>query len=190
MKKIIGWTAVYLFVVVLSACDPEEVWINDITFKSATLNKAGDKPEHNLYDVTDAFTKDMVFILSYDLRNYASIDLGLSNNCYAFTRGKRYKNSLLEETFSLSFDQPFEFEGRIVEAGTDLFQVPEIRSHISMFKAAYVFDYSSAEKVIAFDNAFFTEAEFSEEPYETIFKCKTSDGIEFVKTKTVSISKE
>lgn len=47
MKKIIGWTAVYLFVVVLSACDPEEVWINDITFKSATLDKAGDKPEYN-----------------------------------------------------------------------------------------------------------------------------------------------
>lgn len=114
----------------------------------------------------------MVFILSYDLRNYASIDLGLSNKCYAFTRGKRYKNSLSEETFSLSLDQAFEFEGRTIEAGSDLFQIPEIKSHISMFVANYVFDYGGADKVIAFDNAFLPQLNFQENRIKQLSNAK------------------
>lgn len=96
MKKIVTILCIYLLLLISSqSCEPYHLLITNIRFESATLDHKGDERLFNTYNATTVFTKDIVFIISYQWYEEAQINYGLSSACYAaFDRGRVYDNEI------------------------------------------------------------------------------------------------
>lgn len=179
MRKILKIIGIYLLLIIIdySCVPPEHVLINNIEFDSATIKDKREQREFNNYIETSIFKNDIVFIITENIESVASVNLGLSEKCYATTFAKTYDNSILEESFSLKLNKDFTFRNTVISANQNLFGIPEIRNQISIFKT----NQSFGDKIIEFSSIFVNEAIFSNEVYQVEFECKTSDNRVFNK---------
>ncbi|REG90442.1 hypothetical protein [Flavobacterium aquicola] len=174
MRKILKITGIYLLLIILdfSCAPPEHVLINGIEFNSATIKDRKDQREFNNYVETSVFKNDIVFIISENLETVASLNLRLTEKCYATTFAKTYDNSILEESFSLKLNKDFTYGNVLISANQNLFEIPEIRNQISIFQT----NQSFGDKIIEFSHSFINDAIFSNEVYQVEFECKTTDN--------------
>ena len=175
MRKILKITGIYLLLIILDfSCTPpdDHVLITDISFKSATIkNKKSDRA-FNDYVETSIFRNDIVFAITENIEDIVSLNIGLSEKCYATTFDKTYDNSILEESFSLKLNKDFTYKNNTITANQNLFEIPEIRNQISIFESNQAF----GDKIIEFSTAFVKEAIFDNGVYQIEFECKTSDN--------------
>ena len=92
---------------------------------------------------------------------------------------------LLEETFSLTFDKSFVYNGDTISGLTNIFDIAEIRDEINMYENHMAFCSMGADKVIEFSNDFFENSTFDTTEYEVDFSCETSDGLTFSQNITI-----
>jgi hypothetical protein len=188
MIKILKILGIYLLLTVLSqSCSPEHFLISGIEFNGATVCERNSQREHNSFIKKDILKNDIVFIVSYHYDFIASLDLGFSGKCYAFSKGREIDNYLLENTYSLKFDHPFTFNNVIINANQNLFEIDEIKNQIEIYETNNGFYGMGADKVFEFSPTFKSESVFTTDNYEVTFKCSTSDNRNFEKRIVVKI---
>jgi hypothetical protein len=186
MKKALQILGIYLFLIFVSqSCwPPDHSLISDIEFNGATLHKRDKERANNQFDKTDVLKNDIIFMIRYNFDYVASIDLGLSGKCYAFSKGLVIDNNLLENTYSLKFDHPFTYGNLTINANQNIFEIDEIKSQIEIYDCSGMY---SVDKVIEFSQKFNSESVFTTDNYEVTFSCSTSDNRNFEKKIIVKI---
>jgi len=186
MKRIIALLSIFLLINIGQSCRPEHLLISDIHFNLAEIkeNKYSDKTQI-VYACTSSVKDKLVFVISYETEFVAQNFFNIGSTCYATHIHRIIDNPLLEETFSIKFDKPFEYDGENIPVSTNIFDIEDIRSEISMYENHMTFCNMSADKVIDFSQDFFERATFEKTEYEVVFSCETSDGITFMKTITI-----
>ncbi|PKB18449.1 hypothetical protein [Flavobacterium sp. 5] len=184
MKKILKIIGIYLFLIVVNqSCLNEHDYISDIEFSGATGSNLNNEKNYNYFTKTDVLKNDIIFIIGYKYQSMASLDLGLSEKCYAFSGGQSIDNDILEDTYSLKFDRPFKYKNLIINANQNLFEIDEIKNQIKIYEGLS----EGANKVILFSQEFKSESVFTSEDYEVTFNCSTSDNRNFEKKIIVKI---
>ena len=64
------------------------------------------------------------------MKQTASLDLGLSGKCYAFSKGEVIDNFIPEDSYSLKFDHPFTYKNVTIDANQNLFEIDEIKNKL------------------------------------------------------------
>ncbi len=182
MKRIIVILGVFLLINIGQGCRTEHFLISDIRFNLAEIkeNKYNDKTQI-VYTCTSTVKDQLVFVISYYTEFVAQNSFDFGNACYALTLPREIDNPLLEETFSLTFDKPFIYNGDTISGLTNIFDLVEIRDEIDMYENHMAFCSMGADKVIDFSSDFFEKATFDKSEYEVYFSCETSDGLTFSK---------
>lgn len=184
MKKTLNFIGIYLLIIVFSqSCTPDHYYISDIEFNGAKVSEINNEKNYNYFTNTNLLKNDIVFIIGYKFQYIASLDLGLSEKCYAFTKGQSIDNYLLESSFSLKFDHSFTYNNVTINANQNLFEIDEIKSQIRIYEGKS----EGANKVILFSQEFKNESVFSSDNYEVTFNCITSDNRTFEKKTIVKI---
>lgn len=164
-------------------CNPEHFSIVDIDFNAALIkeNKYNNK-ENVVFECTSSIKDKLIFIISYKTEYLYGQNFNFGNICYANTVKKIIDNSLLKNTFSLTFDKPFNYNGAIIPALTNIYAAEDIVSEIDEYENYMVFCGMGADIVLDFSDSFYKKAVFdSKEEYLATFSCKTSDGKAFKK---------
>lgn len=187
MKRTIVFISLFLLVSVWQSCRVEHFLITDIRFHLAEVyqNKYKDK-QQIVYNCTTTVQDKLVFVISYHTEFIAQNTLNISNSCYARTLGRVIDNPLLENTFSLKFNKPFDYNGKNIPELTDVFGVKDIREEIVIYENYMAFCNMGADRVIDFSQAFFKKATFQKTEHEVTFSCETSDGVRFIKRITIN----
>jgi hypothetical protein len=177
--KILGF---YLILVFISgSCSPDHFVITGIEFNGAKISERRNEREYNQFTQTNLLKNEIIFTLIYNAEFVASLDLGLSTKCYAFRKGIKIDNYLLENTYSLKFDHPFTYKNLTINANQNLFEIAEIKSQIEIYDGYYV------DKTIEFSQNLKNDCVFTSDDYEITFSCNTSDNRYFEKKTTVKI---
>ena len=178
--------SIFLLINLGQSCRTEHYIISDIRFSLAEIeeNKYNDKTQI-VYTCTTTVKDKLVFVISYFTEFVAQNSFDFGNACYALTLNKEIDNPLLEETFSINFNKPFEYNGEEITELTNVLDIEEIRDEIDIYENYMTFCSMGADKVIDFSHEFFANATFEKAEYEVNFSSKTSDGITFVKTITI-----
>ncbi|MBW8331977.1 MAG: hypothetical protein K0M40_08150 [Prolixibacteraceae bacterium] len=180
MKRIAAIIGLYFVLFVMNiSCRREHFLITGIRFESATLDKEKAEMRFNDYVPTSVFTKDIVFVISYETVFVALNSFNLNSNCHALTLGKIMDNKLLDETFSISLDHPFIYNSDTVKTNQNILENASIKKEIEIFESNQAFHNSGADKVFSFSDYFMKNAKFDTISYNVAFYCKTSDNIEF-----------
>ncbi len=189
MKKTLKIIGIYLFLIVASqSCSPEHYLISSIEFNGATVSERKNERELNNFKQTNVLKNDIVFIVSYHTDYIASLDLGLSGKCYAFTKGSVIDNYLLENTYSIKFDHPFIYKNVTINANQNLLEIDEIKNQIAIYETNNgYYNGLGADKVFEFSQSFKSESVFTTDDYEVTFNCSTSDNRNFEKKIIVKI---
>ncbi len=173
---------VALFVLPLTRCIfPTEFYdIVDIDFKSSK----------SVYENTA--DEVLQFRIDYHLKFQKSAHIPrIVKECNATTFPSEMGNRLLWDTFSLSFDKPFEYKGLIYPAGANIFLYPEMRDEITISEKAVDDGYTTIYDFytqLDFSRKFMNYSEFEGE-YMVHFSCETSDGRSFQKSTNILFRK-
>ena len=189
MRKALKILVIYLFLTVISqSCSPDHFLISNIEFNGATLSERNNQRDYNNFKQTDILKNDIVFIVSYHTDFIASLDIGLSQKCYAFSKGRVVDNYLLENTYSIKFNHPFTYKNVTINANQNIFEIDEIKNQIEIYETNNGFyNGLGADKVFEFSQTFKNESVFISDDYEVTFNCSTSDNRSFEKKIIVKI---
>ena|SRR5690554_6759056 len=186
MKKIIAILSIFMLINLGQGCRTEHFLISDIRFNLAEIkeNKYNDKTQI-VYTCVSTVKDKLVFVISYYTEFVAQNSFDFGNACYALTLPSKVDNPLLEDTFSLTFDKPFVYDGDTITELTNVFDIEEIRNEIDIYENHMAFCSMGADKVIDFSNDFFEKSTFDKSKYVVDFSCETSDGLTFTKNITI-----
>ncbi|MEM6348199.1 MAG: hypothetical protein AAF927_30235 [Bacteroidota bacterium] len=98
------------------------------------------------------------------------------HTAYAFSPCARFTNSLLQSTFTLSFDREFIYENETIAANTNLLNHPQIAAEIQIEINEDCDLYSSR---LIFSTALRNASTFETDEYLVSFSCETSDERQF-----------
>ncbi len=184
MRKTLKILGIYLFLIVVNqCCKPDHYYISDIEFNGAKVSETDKGKNYNYFTKTDVLKDDIVFTIGYRYQYIASLNFGLAEKCYAFTKGESIDNYLLEDTYSLKFDHPFIYKNLTINANQNLFEIDDIKNQIKIYKGLN----EGANKVFLFSPEFKKESVFTSDDYEVTFSCRTSDNRNFEKKVIVKI---
>jgi hypothetical protein len=182
MNKALKMLGIYLILVVVSgSCSPDHFLITGVDFSGAKAIERKNDREYNQFTQTNLLKDEIIFTLRYNTEFVASLDLGMSAKCYAFTKGTKIDNYLLENTYSLKFDHPFTYKNVTINANQNLLEIEEIKSQIEIYDGYY------ADKIIEFSQNLKNDCVFTSDDYEITFNCNTSDNRYFEKRIIVKI---
>ena len=189
-KKVIITLGLFILMNFGQSCNPEHFLIIDISFQAAMIkdNNYKDK-QHIFYGCTSSIKDKLVFIITYHTEYLYGYTGGFGNVCYARTVGHIDDNKLLRETYSLSFDKPFSYNGNTIEQEVNIFEVESIVKEIDEYVNYKTFCNASANLVLDFSDVFFKNATFEFAEYVVTFSCKTSDDKFFIKSIVVTFEK-
>lgn len=186
MKRIIVMLSILFLGTVWQSCRKEHFLINDISFHLAEI-KVSKKDKRDIeYTCTSTVKDKLVFVISYHTEYVTQNYLNIGSSCYAMTLGKIIDNPLHEESFSLKFDKPFNYNGKNIVESTNIFEIGDIRKEIETYENFMSFCGMTADKVIDFNQLFLKNAIFEKTEHEVTFSCETSDGITFTKKITIN----
>ena len=177
-RKVLLIGFISLMLTVLTGCPDswyEHYLIKGIDLNGAEIKEKRKDKEDNIYEPTLTFVNSVNFVLTYDLE-FISYVPTYSSACYATTKGTKYNNELIQETFSLKFNQPFMYDGVTVPAGTNIFGVQNILNETDVFQSYMTFNSTSADRIIAMSDVFIENAKFDTTEYKVIFSCSTTDN--------------
>lgn len=179
-KKVLIISSILLICTILHSCFPTDYYrIIDIEFEAKgepDLNKIPYVNENLQFIITPKLE------LERAAQNYIPT---MVNSCYATSRGSALENSLVEESFSLSFSKPFTYNGELIPANTNIFDNESIRKEI---KIEYPNNTSIYDPTyIKFSELFFQNSTFEEGLSEVTFSCETSDEKSFSKVTSVLV---
>ncbi len=181
MKQFTCFLLLFLFVNI-TGCRVEHFLITGIKFSGIESDVLYGKNKNDRlegYICTTEFKDQILFVVSYEreLQYVAgNISNGIGSKCYATSLGTAYDNSLLEQTFSICFNKPFDYAGQTYNADTNILDFPEILDEIK-----FIYDFNQGiccggtDIIIEFSDTFAQNASFSEDSYAVTFSCETSD---------------
>ena len=175
MKKKILFFVIFVFMSLGQGCRTEHYLIIDIDFNAVSIEK---NTNGSFYVRTSSIKDKLMFIISYRTeRVYAYAPLG--NVCYALTLPTAIDNSLLRNTFSITFDKTFIYNGNTILAMTNIFEIDAISKEINEFET----NNPPWEIGLEFSDVFFKNSVFDiSEEYAVTFSCETTDNNFFEKT--------
>jgi len=190
-KKIIVFLAIFVLMNLGQGCKPEHYLIIDIDFNAAFICDRTYNHKHNfVYCCTSEIKDKLVFIISYELKLRSAYIPNLGSVCYAYTPARFNDNELLRNTFSLTFDKAFTYQGNIISAMTNIFEIDAITKEIDEYHNYKEFCGKKADLVLDFSDKFFRNSVFdTTEEYIVTFSCKTSDEKYFEKAIMVKFGK-
>ena len=183
-KKIFVLLAIFILVNLGQSCRPEHFLIIDIDFNAALIweNKYKDK-QNIVYRCTSSIKDKLVFVISYKTEYVSGYISNIGNVCYATSVPRVNDNSLLRNTFSLTFNKEFSHNGNIIPAMTNIFRIDTIAEEIDEYENYMTFCSMGADLVLDFSDKFFKNSVFDKmEEYVVTFSCETSDDKLFEKT--------
>ena len=169
-----------LLLVNTSGCRTEHFLITGITFKAleAETYRSG-KNSYLRYNCISEFNERIMFGISYEtkfLYEAYNLSSGIGAQCYALTLGEAFDNSLLEETFSITLDKPFTYDGNTIESGSNILDDPAIKADIAISGNTDTTACGGTIcNLITFSDAFTGKTSFEEGDYAVRFSCSTSD---------------
>lgn len=108
--------------------------------------------------------------------------LPVFTTAYATTKCAKFQNEILASTYQLSFNRPFFLDGNSITPNADILDIPDISS---LTDISINVDCKFTTSEIIFQPALIDRIEFETGEYEVTFKCSTSDGLDFTKTRKV-----
>ena len=135
------------------------------------------------YVSTDSFSENMIFIMNRKTEIVANLlkDFSLVHNCYAFTRGLKWDNKLLKDSYELYFDHDITFDKNRIAAGENLLE------SILKDKITIVYEHNRFDDIIIFDEKTIDKIEFDSKRFKAYFKCKTANNNELIAETEVEI---
>ena len=187
-KRIFALLVVFILMNLGQSCKPEHWLIVDINFNAASILENNQDKEHIKFSRTSSIKDKLIFIVSYETEYMYGYISNFGNVCYATTKGNVSDNELLRNTFSLTFDKEFTYNGNSIPAMTDIFQIETITKEMDVYKCYYT--YPLGFLVINFSDKFFKNSVFNTtEEYIVTFSCETSDKKFFEKTIMIKFEK-
>jgi len=183
-KKIFVILTVFFLINLSQSCRTEHFLIIDIDFSAASIweNKYNDK-QKVVYRCTSSIKDKIVFVISYKTKYVHAYIPSFGNVCYALTLPRANDNELLRNTFSMTFDKAFSYNGVTIPAMTNIFEIDSINKEIDEYENYMAFCSRGADLVLDFSDNFSKNSIFDTlEEYTVIFSCKTSDDNSFEKT--------
>jgi len=173
------------------SCKPEHFSIIDVDFNAALIkeNKYNDKKQI-VFNCTSSIKDKLIFIISYKTEYLYGQNFNFGNACYATTVPKVNDNSLLRNTFSITFDKSFIYNGETIPSLTNFYEYEDITSEIDEYENYMAFCGKGADIVLEFSDNFYNKSVFdSTGEYLVTFSCKTSDGKTFDKQIPIKFEK-
>jgi hypothetical protein len=168
--------------------------IIDIDFHAASILENNKDKGHIKFGCTSLIKDKLIFVISHETKFVTAYISGFGSVCYATTRGQIWDNKLLENTFSMTFDKTFTYNGNTIPAMTNIFEIESIVREIDRYK-----NYTSSfcrnssfhpHLALHFSDNFFRNSVFdTTEEYIVTFSCKTSDDNFFEKTTMIKFEK-
>lgn len=176
--KVIIIVLALLLINIGHGCRTQHYLIADIGFNLAEIKEDRYKDKQKRVYRCESIVKDkLIFVISYYTEFIVQNTYpGIGNTCYALTLPRKIDNPLQEETFSLTFDQPFEYKGDIIEEKTNIFKIEDIRKEIDIYENHMSFCSMGADKIFEFSQSFFENATFQKKEHRVYLHCKTSDN--------------
>jgi hypothetical protein len=186
MKKLFVLLVIFILTNLVQSCKKNHYLIVDIDFYAAFISKNNKDKEHIEFSRTSSIKDKLIFIVSYETEFiYFGYISNFGNVCYATKQGVASDNELLRNTFSLTFDKEFTYNGNTISAMTDIFKIETITKEMDVYKCYYTYPFGFL--VINFSDNFFKNSVFDKtEEYVVTFSCETSDEKFFEKTITIT----
>ena len=117
----------------------------------------------------------MIFVMTRKTELVANLlkDFSLVQKCYATSRGLKWDNELLKDTYELYFDHDITFNQSRIVAGENLLE------SIMKDKITIIYEYNNSsgfEDIIVFDESTIDKIEFDSKIFNAYFKCKTTNN--------------
>jgi len=185
MKKIFVLLVIFIIANLGQGCKPEHYLIKDIDFNAAFIGRDG------RYNYTSTIKDKLIFIISYKWELVSAYIPNLGNVCYAYTPARFDDNQLLRNTFSITFDKAFIYQGNTIPDRTNIFEIKAITKEITEYENEnYLRGEKNIDLVLDFSDKFFKNSVFdTTEEYTVTFSCETSDDKFFEKTITIKFEK-
>ena len=187
MKKIIFVIFVIFVLMNLGqGCKPEHDLIIDIDFSAAFVIDDRDDKRIIYYECTSTINDKLVFVVPYKTKRMVGHIANLGNVCYATSVPTVIDNELVQNTFKMTFDKEFIYNGNIIPTSTNIFELEFISKEIDMYENYKVLCAKNKSLVLDFSDIFFKNSVFdTTKEYIVTFSCETSDDIVFEKTITI-----
>ncbi len=177
MKKFVGLLILFLFAGTVG-CKTIHYLIVNIRIEPLEKYTNPNTGNESYRYPFNGFKNEIIFgIRGYITEQIAgTIKLSTGSQCYATKQGCVIDNSLLEDTFSMTFDKSFTYTGKTIEAGVNIMKDPTIIQEITIIATKNPC-YGDFLYLIQFNDAFVQNAIFDNNGYIVTFSCMTSDDI-------------
>ena len=182
-KKILALFALFVLMNLGQGCRTEHFLIVDIEFNAAYIRENNKEKQSISYSCTSTIKDKLVFVISYKTEYVHAYVPSFGNVCYALTLPRVNDNELLRNTFSMTFDKEFTYNGNTISSMTNIFEIDAITKEIDEYESLRTFCSMGADHVLDFSDNFFKNSNFDKtEEYTVTFSCETSDNKFFQKT--------
>ena len=163
-----------------SGCHKQHMKIIDLWIQCNKIVQEGDPIPIDYYWISKGLDPkvDIIFSVVYfeEYTEYASL-LNLGNQCYANAQDKWIVDEIIEDSYSLSFDNEFIFNGDTINANKNLFEIDQIVAEMDLYNCRDGSCRSQADLIINFSDFFIANSEFNDSIYAVTFSCETSYGL-------------
>lgn len=104
----------------------------------------------------------------------------LIDRAYATSKGRKYLNKIISDSWELRFDTDIAFNGDVIPAGTDLLAIPSLRNRFTFYEEWWGYDFISDDELI-------DEIEFGSLEFRATICCRTDLDEEFQASANVVI---
>jgi hypothetical protein len=175
LKALFGLYAFVLLSSILQSCCKEEERYTGAGHLSAYQ---GEEYNQDLDTVIGSFFLRVQF--EFIIEQVSVNDISFMNSAYATSCANEQTNSLDEETFTLTVDKSFEYNGDQVESGTNLLELNTVDADLKF--NGYNLD-------IHFTQEFINKSSLGDSSYNFVFTGKTSDNLTMEFEKNLWIKK-
>ena len=195
-KKIFVLLAIFVLINLGQGCfPPSHYLIIDIDFNAVSIEKNNKDKGAIHFQCTSTIKDKLIFIISYKTEYLYGHIPNFGNVCYATSKPYVNDNELLRNSFSMTFDKAFIYNGNTIPAMTNIFGIDAITKEIDEYENNILFrgvngNVLDADLVLDFSDNFFKKSVFETiEEYEVTFSCETSDDKFFEKIITIKFEK-
>ena len=190
MKRVITLVIILWGLCFYSGCHKQHVKIVDLWIQCLKIVEEGDPIPLDHYWITNGFNPEVDIIFSIEfIREYtenASL-LNLGNQCYASPQDNWIDDQIIEDSYSLSFDNEFILNGNTIHANENLFAIEDIVPEMDLYNCRDGSCVSQADLIINFSDYFIANSEFTDTTYAVTFSCETSYGLHIENTHRTGI---
>ncbi len=175
----------------LQSCQKEQlvhVKIIDVMISGAKLIEKGDTLTLDNYACTGDLKSDIVFAISYQRKylDYVTSQVPEDQDDYA-NPDKWIVDEIVEDSYLLSFDTDFVFDGDTLYANMNLFDSETIVAEMDLYRCSHGFCGTSADLMINFSDLFVASSIFSDSKFAVTFSSETTYGLTVIDSTYVAV---